>query len=141
MIKLQVIGNLGKDCTTNQVSGKTVINFNVAHTESYKDSKGDKVQKTTWVECAYWNESKISEYLKKGTQVYVEGTPEVRTYAKTDGTQGVSLSLRVFSVQLLGQSGGGASQATQAQPNSKPAEKPAPQTAADITEPIDDLPF
>ena len=40
MIKMQVIGNLGKDCVVNQVNGKNVINFTVAHTEKYRDSQG-----------------------------------------------------------------------------------------------------
>lgn len=147
MIKLQVIGNLGKDCTTNEVNGKNVINFNVAHTESYKDNKGEKMQKTTWVECAYWTDKTgIAPYLKKGTMVFVEGSPEVRTYPKNDGTTGVSLTLRVGLVQLLGNPTGGNSgeQTTQA-PATTAAAKPntgKPATKAeDITEPIDDLPF
>lgn len=103
MIKLQVIGNLGKDCITNTVNGKTVINFSVAHTEKFKDSTGNQKDKTIWVECAYWTDrTAIAPYLRRGTQVYVEGSPEVRTYSKNDGTPGVSLTLRVSSVQLLG---------------------------------------
>src|SRR6478609_1066789 len=103
MIKLMVIGNLGKDCIVNNVNGKNVINFSVAHTEKFKDSSGAQREKTTWVECAYWTDrTGISPYLKKGTQVYAEGTPEVRTYQTNDGKSGASLSLRVQSVQLLG---------------------------------------
>ena len=98
-----VIGNLGKDCTVNTVNGKNVINFNIAHTEKFKDSTGAQREKTTWVECAYWTDrTGISPYLKKGQQVYAEGTPEVRTYQTNDGKQGAALSLRVMSVQLLG---------------------------------------
>jgi single-strand DNA-binding protein len=148
MIKLQVIGNLGKDCITNTVNGKNVINFNVAHTEKFKDAQGNQKDKTIWVECAYWTDrTGIAPYLKKGTQVYAEGTPEVRTYPKNDGTTGVSLTLRVSSVQLLGSRGaeggggggysGGASEgyAQQAGPASRVP------SAGEITEPIDDLPF
>jgi single-strand DNA-binding protein len=103
MIKLQVIGNLGKDCVVNTVNGKNVMNFTVAHTEKYKDSTGAQREKTIWVDCAYWNDrTSISPYLKKGTQVYVEGSPEVRTYTTQDGKSGASLSLRVQSIQLLG---------------------------------------
>src|SRR5678816_664557 len=103
MIKLQVIGNLGKDSVVNTVNGKTVINFSVAHTEKYRDAQGAQKERTTWVECAYWTDrTAVAPYLKKGTQVYAEGTPDLRTYQKTDGTQGVSLTLRVQSVQLLG---------------------------------------
>ncbi len=103
MIKLMVIGNLGKDCTVNNVNGKSVINFSVAHTEKYKDSGGNPKEKTTWVECAYWSDKTgISPYLKKGQQVYAEGTPEVRTYQSNDGKNGASLTMRVQNIQLLG---------------------------------------
>ncbi len=106
MIKLQVIGNLGKDCVTNTVNGKSVMNFSVAHTERFRDAQGAQKDKTIWVECAYWSDrTAVAPYLRKGTQVYVEGTPEVRTYPKNDGTTGVSLSVRVQSVQLLGSRG------------------------------------
>jgi single-strand DNA-binding protein len=117
MIKLQVIGHLGKDCTTNVVNGKNVINFSVAHSERYKDASGVQKEKTTWVECAYWTDrTAIAPYLKKGQLVYVEGNPEARAYQKADGTAASSLSMRISSVQLLGgakgdgaQDGGGES--------------------------------
>ena len=81
MIKMQVIGNLGKDCVVNTVNGKNVINFTVAHTEKYKDSQGNNQEKTTWVDCAYWTDrTAMSPYLTKGKQVYVEGTPEVKKF-------------------------------------------------------------
>ena len=103
MIKMQVIGNLGKDCLVNNVNGRTVINFSVAHTEKIKDAQGNLKDKTIWVECAYWTDrTGISPYLKKGTQVYVDGAPDIRTYTTNDGRNGASLSLRVSSVQLLG---------------------------------------
>jgi single-strand DNA-binding protein len=141
MIKLQVIGNLGKDAITNTVNGKNVINFSVAHTEKFKDATGNTKERTTWVECAYWTErTGIAPYLKKGTQVYAEGSPEVRTYPKNDGTTGTSLTLRVVNVQLLGggnrseqQAGGFSSPGAQLNPSI-----PAP---ADLNEVADDLPF
>jgi single-strand DNA-binding protein len=108
MIKMQVIGNLGKDCVVNNVNGKSVINFTVAHTEKYKDNAGNNQEKTTWVDCAYWTDrTAISPYLQKGQQVYVEGQPEVRSFTRNDGTAGASLSMRVREVQLLGRKGEG----------------------------------
>jgi single-strand DNA-binding protein len=134
MIKLQVIGNLGKDCTVNQVNQKTVINFSVAHTEKFKDAQGQQKDKTIWVECAYWTDKTgIAPYLKKGTSVYVEGSPDVRTYTTADGRPGTSLSLRVLSVQLLGGNNNDQSQ------THTPAASYS--TANDITAPVDDLPF
>lgn len=159
MIKLQVIGNLGKDCIVNNVNGKNVINFSVAHTEKFKDAQGVQKDKTTWVECAYWTDrTAIAPYLKKGTLVYTEGQPEVRNYTTKDGTAGSSLSLRVHSVQLLGgrnenQGGdtpGGGSYQNQQPSYNQPSynqpsyNQPSPQPGAsanEITEPMDDLPF
>jgi single-strand DNA-binding protein len=138
MIKLQIIGNLGKDCVVNTVNGKNVINFTVAHTEKYRDSQGNNQEKTTWVDCAYWTDkTAISPYLTKGKQVFVEGNPEVRNFTRQDGTAGASLSLRVREVQLLGGRGEGGS--TPSAASSAPSSSvPSP---ADITEPVDDLPF
>ncbi len=162
MIKLQVIGNLGKDAVVNNVNGKSVINFSVAHTEKFKDAQGVQKDKTIWVECAYWTDrTAIAPYLKKGTQVYAEGTPDLRAYTTQDGKTGTSLTLRIGSVQLLGtkasnEGGGGSTnynnggsyqQQPQQQPSYQQAQPayqqpniPAP-TAQEITEPLDDLPF
>lgn len=143
MIKLQVIGNLGKDCVTNTVNGKSVINFNVAHTEKFRDAQGNQKDKTIWVDCAYWTDkTAIAPYLRKGTQVFVEGSPEVKTFPKNDGTTGASLSLRISSVQLLGNrtDSTNASQQGSYGNSAAPARNtsPAPQ---EMSEPVDDLPF
>lgn len=106
MIKLQIIGHLGKDCRQNEVNGKNVINFSVAHTEKFKNSAGTLQERTTWVECAYWTDrTGIVPYLVKGQLVYVEGSPEAEAYKKQDGEPGASLKLRVREVQLLGSKG------------------------------------
>ena len=146
MIKLQVIGNLGKDCVTNVVNGKNVINFNVAHTEKFRDAQGNQKDKTIWVDCAYWTDrTGIAPYLRKGQQVYVEGTPEVRMYTKNDGTTGSSLTMRVFSIQLLGSRGDNPNAGTVSAGgnsySSSASHSVAVPSASDITEPVDDLPF
>ena len=144
MIKLQVIGNLGKDCITNTVNGKNVINFNVAHHEKYKDAQNNVVEKTTWVECAYWTDrTGIAPYLKKGQQVYVEGAPEVTTYPKNDGTTGASLRLKVFNIQLLGKAEGNSNSGSSSgsQSNYSSATPASVSSGGDMGEPADDLPF
>lgn len=144
MIKLQVIGNLGKDCVTNTVNGKSVMNFSVAHTERFRDAQGVQKDKTIWVECAYWSDrTAVAPYLRKGTQVYVEGTPEVRTYPKNDGTTGVSLTMRVQSVQLLGSrgdAGSGPDSGGYSSGSSYGQGSPAAQ-AGGAADDADDLPF
>ena len=139
MIKLQVIGHLGKDCTTNVVNGKNVINFSVAHTEKFKDATGNQKEKTIWVECAYWTDrTAIAPYLKKGQQVFAEGSAEVRTYAKNDGTAGASLTMRVQSVQLLGSATRTENSTGSAGNNFGSNGIPV---ASEMSEPVDDLPF
>jgi single-strand DNA-binding protein len=103
MIKMQVIGRLGKDATKNTVGGKNVINFSVAHSEKVRDAQGNSTDKTVWVECSYWTERLgIFDYLKKGQQVFVEGNGDIRTYTNNDGAFGASLRLNIRDVQLLG---------------------------------------
>jgi single-strand DNA-binding protein len=139
MIKLLAIGNLGKDAVLNNVNGKNVINFTVAHTERYKDAQGNQKDKTTWVDCAYWTDrTGIAPYLKKGTQVYVEGTPDVRTYTTQDGRNGATLSVRVGSVQLLGAKPSEGGAAPQSAPSYGGQSSAHP--AGDMNE-SDDLPF
>ncbi len=140
MIKLQVIGNLGKDAIVNTVNGKTVINFSVAHTEKYKDAQGNPVDKTIWVECAYWTDRiAVAPYLKKGTQVYVEGTPDVRSYTTQDGRNGATLSLKIQSVQLLGGKTGDGNSNEQSNQTNSNNESIAQKNSSE--EAIDDLPF
>lgn len=147
MIKIQVIGNLGKDCVVNNVNGKSVINFTVAHTEKYKDSQGNNQEKTTWVDCAYWTDrTAVAPYLMKGTQVFVEGQPEVRSFQRNDGTSGASLSMRVREVQLLGRKGDGSASELGGNTNTGNSYNTQPQrqqgaAPVAVDEVADDLPF
>jgi len=135
MIKLQVIGNLGKDAKKKETtSGKPFIEFSVAHTEKYRDGEGNQKEKTIWVNCTWWTEkSGILPYLTKGATIYTEGQPDVRAYTPNgaDVPKAVQ-TLRVSMVQLLGNR-------NESHPDTR--NEPTPVAAADIAEPIDDLPF
>ena len=102
LLKLEVIGNLGKDAEIKDVSGKCVIEFSVAHSVKQKDN----TYLSTWVKCSYWRESRdkcaIANYLKKGGQVYVCGEPTVGVYTNNKGETVSDLKLRVSEIQLLG---------------------------------------
>ncbi|HSQ45206.1 MAG TPA: single-stranded DNA-binding protein [Ginsengibacter sp.] len=103
MIKLQIVGNLGKDCIVKEVNGKNVINFSVAHTERFKDSTGAPRERTTWVECAYWTDrTAVAPYLKKGQLVFAEGSPEAEGYMNKENQAAATLRMRVREIQLLG---------------------------------------
>lgn len=150
MIKLQVIGNLGADCISKEVNGKNVINFNVAHSEKFKDSMGNLKERTIWVNCAYWTDrTPVAQYLKKGKTVYVEGSPEAEAYTNKDGQPAATLRLRVFNLQLLG----GVSENNESNNynnspnnnssnnNSTTASQQNVQQPSQVEEPADDLPF
>lgn len=136
MIKITCIGHLGKDCNVNNVNGKNVINFSVAHSEKFKNAQGVEVNKTTWVNCAFWvDRTTLAQYLLKGTQVYVEGQPEVSSYKAQDGQWKSELRCRVSIVQLLG-----GKRESDGHSNSAPATVSNPHS--DISqEDFSDLPF
>ena len=111
--KIMIGGNLGKDAETLRFkSGGAVIKFSVATTEIFTDKTGEKQERTTWhnVELFRKTESKLGEYLKKGTPVFVEGSIRNESYDKPDGTKGYATKIIASNVQLLGgkkQDGGG----------------------------------
>ena len=146
MIKLQIVGNLGGDCIVKEVNGRNVINFNVAHTEKYKDAQGNLKERTTWVNCAYWTDrTAIAQYLKKGKQIYAEGSPEADGYLNKENQPAATLRMRVQNLQLLG--GGdtspqshsdGQMASTTSSSSSSPAGAPR---LSEVSEAVDDLPF
>lgn len=142
MIKLQIIGNLGKDCIVKEVNGKNVINFSVAHTERFKDSAGNQKERTTWVECAYWTDkTAVGQYLKRGQMVYAEGAPEADAYTNKENQAAATLRMRVSNIQLLGSSNKenpGAEHQGAVQGNVSNAGTPVAPVATSVA---DDLPF
>jgi single-strand DNA-binding protein len=103
MLKMQIIGHLGKDCVMQQHGTDNVINFSVAHTDKYKEG-GVLKEKTTWVECSWWvdSQSKVAQFLRKGTQVYIDGFPGSKYWESKDGKKVSQLTIRVLNLQLLG---------------------------------------
>ena len=146
MIKLQIVGNLGKDCIVKEVNGKTVINFSVVHSERYKDIQGNQKERATWVECAYWTEKTgVAPYLTKGQTIYAEGTPEADAYMNKENQPAATLRMRVQSVQLLGGKSGDnqSNNANTASQYSNAVSSPSMTGAVASAPPVaaDDLPF
>ena len=147
MIKLQIVGNLGKDCIVKEINGKNVINFSVAHTEKFKDAQGNLKERTTWVECAYWTDrTAVAQYLKRGKMVYAEGSPEADAYTNKENQPAATLRMRVQNLQLLG-GGDGApqnssgSQATSSGQMASPGATSSAPRMSEVSEAADDLPF
>lgn len=88
--KVILIGNLGKDPEIRYVAeDKPVANFTMATTENYKDKDGHTVSKTEWHRIVLWRGlAKIAEqYLRKGSQVYIEGSLRTRSWDDKDGVK------------------------------------------------------
>lgn len=106
MQKLNLIGNVGNDATVMVLEGgNAVISFSVAHSQSYKDKDGVKVEKVTWWDCSIWRKegqkAEIAKYLLKGTKVYIEGEPSAETYTTQSGETKISLRCSVSQIELL----------------------------------------
>jgi len=102
---MTVIGNLGKDAIVREVNGRKAINFSIAENQKFKDDNGNPVEKTTWVNCTMWRDANsgtgIMPYLTKGTKVYLEGVPEVKTFKDKNNIVQAELRLNVRSIELL----------------------------------------
>jgi single-strand DNA-binding protein len=126
MLKMQIIGNLGKDAEVKQTqAGQTIINFSVAHT-----TKRNGQDATVWVDVSKFVEqgqtTAIAQYLKKGTKVYVEGMPSANGWTGQDGTVNGSLRLTAYQIELLGQAQAQPQAQAPVQPyNTAPAPAPA----------------
>ena len=138
MLQTTAIGYLGNDAVLKTVNEKSVINFSIAHTEKYKNKDGTTVEKTTWVECSMWDAENVAKYLQKGTQVYIQGTPESRAYTSKEGELKSTLHVRVQNLQLLGSATNKNENAAEATVNT--TVKKAALASADMLV-DDDLPF
>ena len=107
--KVIIVGNLGRDPETRYLpSGEAVTNISVATTDTWKDkTSGEKKELTEWHRVAFFGRlAEIAgEYLKKGSQVYVEGSLRTRKYEK-DGQDHYSTEIRATSMQMLGSRAG-----------------------------------
>jgi single-strand DNA-binding protein len=135
------IGNLGKDPEMKYTaSGEAICNFSIACTESWKDKQtGEKKEMTEWVRISFFG--KLAEicgqYLKKGSQVYVEGSMRTRKWTDKDGQERYTTEIRGDEMKMLGSKQDG-SQQTQQQQRQAPASQPSGGSFDDLT---NDIPF
>ena len=107
--KVILIGNLGRDAetafTASQVS---VTKFSVATSRRWKDQQsGEWKEETDWTRVVLWRGENVAPYLTKGTQVYVEGRLQTRSYDDKDGKKVWATDVVADQVILLGGRGGG----------------------------------
>lgn len=103
--KVLLIGNLGRDPEVRYLpSGDAVANLNIATTETWKDKSGVKQEKTEWHRVSMFGRlAEIAgEYLKKGSQVYIEGRIETRKYTDKDGVEKYATEIKASEMKMLG---------------------------------------
>ena len=109
--KVIIVGNLGADPETRFLpSGDAVCNIRVATTDKWKDkASGEMKEQTEWHRISFFGRlAEIAgEYLKKGSQVYVEGSLRTRKYQDKDGTEKYATDIRGDTMQMLGSRQGG----------------------------------
>jgi single-strand DNA-binding protein len=105
MIKLQIIGNVGRNAEIKEVNGRKAISFTLASNKIYTDKEGVKQSKITWVSCTAWKEAsqstEVAKYITKGSKIFVEGYPEINMYKDKDGKMNASLNLQVDQIELI----------------------------------------
>lgn len=173
--KVMLIGNVGKDPEVrylesnpqNAGANPKVATFPLATSERYRDRSGDVRENTEWHNIVAWrNNADVAEkYIRKGTQVYIEGRLRTRQWQDQTGNKRYTTEIVVDTLQLLGKrpddapqqggyaqpAGGYAPQQQAAAPAAAPAQQPAPAYApqpaptapviSPADAPTDDLPF
>jgi single-strand DNA-binding protein len=154
--KVILIGHLGRDAETAYTASQiAVTKFSVATSRRWKDqATGDWKEETDWSRVVLWRGENVAPYLLKGTQVYVEGRLQTRSYDDKDGKKVWATDVVADEVILLGgrgnnapQQGGGdeysQEQPMRSAPRSRQAPAPAPAHAAPMGGGIedDDVPF
>lgn len=153
--KVILVGNLGRDPDMRYLpSGEAVANLAIATTDKFKNKQGEMVEQTEWHRVSFFGRTAevCGQYLKKGSQVYVEGSIRTRKYTDKEGVEKYATEIRGDRMQMLGSKGGGgmadmddgfnpsAPPARQQQPRSTApaAQRPASSGFDDMD---DDIPF
>ena len=154
--KVILVGRLGKDPETRYTgAGQAVCNFSLATDESFKDKNGERQKRTEWHKIVIWaKQAEIAQqYLKKGSQIYLEGRIQSREWTDKEGQKRTSYEIVATNFRMLGSrsdsmgAGGGASRAASAPSggaggdfeHEAPPNAPDERAGPEVTD--EDLPF
>ncbi len=153
--KVTLIGNLGADPEVRYTAGgSAVANVRLATAESWRDKEtGDQQERTEWHRVVFFSRLAeiVGEYLKKGSQVYIEGRLQTRKWQDRDGNDRYTTEIVANEMQMLGSRGGGGAEIGGASDrsesgnvasnasNGEPAAKQSPEPPMDDFD--DDIPF
>ena len=141
--KVILVGNLGADPEVKYMpNGNAVANVTLATSESWKDKQsGENREKTEWHRVVFFRRLAeiVGEYLKKGSQVYIEGKLQTRKWQDKNGVDRYTTEIVANEMQMLGGRGGGGSADFGGAAASQSAPAAAPAATADDFD--DDIPF
>lgn len=103
-----LVGRLGQDPEVNySASGSAIAKFSVATSERWKDKQGQQQEKTEWHRCVAFGRLAeiIGQYLKKGSQIYAEGSLQTNKYTDKNGIERYSTDIIVREMQMLDSKG------------------------------------
>ena len=140
--KVILIGRLGRDPECRYLpNGDAVCNFSIATTESWKDQSGQKKERTEFHNITLYRKLAeiAAQYLKKGSQVYIEGRIQSRKYTGKDGIERTAYEIVCSEMKMLGSKAEGG----EGQHNPPPPPQARQQTAAPVPKDDidDDVPF
>jgi len=131
--KVILVGNLGQDPETRAMpSGKAVTNVRIATSDSWRDKQtGEQKEQTEWHSVVFFDRLAeiAAEYLRKGSQVYVEGRLRTRKWQDKTGNDRYTTEIVGNEMQMLGGRGGGAGGGSGGGGSSRPAPAPADEYA------------
>ena len=148
--KVILVGNLGKDPEVRYMpSGGAVANTTLATSESWKDKQsGETQERTEWHNLTFYGKvAEIAgEYLKKGSQIYVEGSIRTEKWQDKEGKDRYTTKIIVSEMQMLGSRGGAGSPSSENMRSSPPSAESSPSrsSAGASSKPDqfdDDIPF
>lgn len=110
---MNIIGRVTKDAQVRTLSNsKQVVNFSVAINDSYRNKAGERVEQTTYFDCAYWLSVKVATILTKGTLVELKGRVSARAWTGNNGEANAGLNFNTSQIKL--HAGGKKSETVQA---------------------------
>lgn len=150
--KVILVGNLGADPETRySANGVAMTTIKIATSDSWKDKNTGEIQeRTEWHRVKFFNRlAEIAgEYLKKGRQVYIEGSLRTDKYTDQSGVERYTTDIIASEMQMLGVIGGGERGSERSEGGTRPAQRQAPvpaqRGAANVPPPddfSDDIPF
>ena len=137
--RVTLIGHIGKDPEVRYMpSGEAIANVSLATTEKWKGKDGEKQEKTEWHRVSFFGKLAeiVSEYVKKGSLIYVEGRLQTRKWQDKEGNDKYTTEIVADRMQMLG--------AKDSKPAEPPQDKPRKEMSNDEMRAMfaeDDIPF